>query len=76
MLTAVSDRGQPVIPIAIRRRYSIAKGDQLMWLDDGVVIRVIPRPADPLKALRGAGRGEGLQQRLRELRQSERAHGR
>ncbi len=72
MLTAVSNRGQTVIPVAIRRRHAIAEGDQLMWLDDGTVIRVIPRPADPLKALRGSGRGEDLQGRLRELRRAER----
>jgi len=72
MLTAVSNRGQTVIPAAIRRRYDITEGDQLMWLDDGDAIRLIPKPADPLAALRGSGRGEGLVQSLLTQRRQER----
>lgn len=75
MTTVVSSRGRATIPSAIRRRHGLAEGDALIWLDDGVVIRIIPRPADPLKVLRGLGRGEALQLLLRELRREERAGG-
>lgn len=60
METMVSKRGQTVIPALIRKRHGIQEGDRLVWLDDGQSIRVIPVPADALKALRGRARGEPL----------------
>jgi AbrB family looped-hinge helix DNA binding protein len=74
MQTAVTQRGQTVIPAAIRKRYNITAGDHLVWLDDGETIKVIPVPADPLRALRGAGRGEKLVERLLITRREDRAH--
>lgn len=62
--TAITKRGQTVVPAAIRRRYRLESGMRLAWLDDGETIRVVPVPADPLQALRGRGRGEGLRERL------------
>ena len=73
--TAVTRRGQTVIPAAIRRRYGIEEGDRIVWLDDGATIRVIPIPADPVAALRGAGRGEGLTQELLAERRRDRERG-
>jgi len=64
MQTAVTKRGQTVIPAPIRKRYGIQEGDRLVWLDDGRSIRVVPVPADPMRALRGCGRGERLVERL------------
>jgi AbrB family looped-hinge helix DNA binding protein len=64
MQTAVTKRGQTVIPALLRKRYRIDEGTQLVWLDDGETIRVVPIPADPLRALRGRGRGEGLTEKL------------
>ena len=64
MQTAVTKRGQTVIPAPIRKRYRIQPGDNLVWLDDGQTIKVIPVPADSIRALRGCGRGEGLVERL------------
>lgn len=72
METSVSKRGQTVIPAAIRRRYKIAEGDRLVWIDDGETIRVVPLPADPIAALRGHGRGEGLVELLLQSRQEDR----
>ena len=72
MLTAVTKRGQTVIPAPIRKRYDIEVGDHLVWLDDGETIKVIPVPADPVKALRGRGRGEKLVERLLVERRTER----
>ncbi len=72
METAVTRRGQTTIPSEIRRHYNIKGGDRLVWLDDGETIKVIPVPADPIRALRGIGRGERLLERLLESRREER----
>jgi AbrB family looped-hinge helix DNA binding protein len=72
METSVKKKGRTNIPAAIRERHQIKEGDRLVWLDDGEVIRIVPVPADPLKALRGAGRGERLLEQLLASRQSDR----
>jgi AbrB family looped-hinge helix DNA binding protein len=72
MQTSVTKRGQTVIPASIRKRYDIQAGDQLVWLDDGQKITVIPVPVDPVRALRGRGRGERLVERLLESRKEDR----
>ena len=72
MQTAVTKRGQTVIPAAIRKRYHIDNDVHLVWLDDGETIRVVPVPNDPLAALRGRGRGERLTERLLAERQADR----
>ena len=74
MQTAVTRRGQTVIPAPIRKRYGIVEGAQLVWLDDGETIKVIPVPADPVRALRGRGRGEKLVERLLTARREDRDH--
>jgi AbrB family looped-hinge helix DNA binding protein len=71
MQTTVTKRGQTVIPAAIRRRYQIQEGDQLIWIDDGQTIKVVPVPADPIAALRARGKGEGLVGKLLFERQKE-----
>jgi AbrB family looped-hinge helix DNA binding protein len=73
MQTVVSRRGQTVVPASIRAKYNIKDGDQLVWIDDGTVIRVIPVPADPIKALRGSGKGQNLTAKLLRERRKERA---
>lgn len=72
METAVSKRGQTVIPAALRKRYGITTGDRLVWLDDGHTIRVIPVPDDPIRALRGCGKGERLVEALLNARSEDR----
>ncbi len=72
MQTSVTKRGQTVVPAAIRKRYNILPGDHLVWLDDGETITVIPVPDDPIKALRGRGKGERLVERLLAARREDR----
>jgi AbrB family looped-hinge helix DNA binding protein len=74
MQTAVTKRGQTVIPAPIRKRYRIQEGDYLIWLDDGETIRVVPVAHDPIGALRGSGRGERLVEQLLAARQADRSH--
>lgn len=71
MRTTVTKRAQTVVPAALRDRYEIKGGDYLEWIDDGQVIRVIPIPADPIKALRGSAKGENLLERLLESRRED-----
>lgn len=73
MQTSISKRGQTVVPAPIRKRYGLQEGDQLEWIDDGEAIKVIPIPSDPIRALRGHGRGEKLVKQLLENRQKDRA---
>jgi len=72
MQTAVTKRGQTVIPAAIRKRYQINQGVQLVWLDDGETIRVVPVTDDPIKSLRGRGRGTRITARLLAERKKDR----
>ena len=72
METAVTKRGQTTIPAGIRKKYQIKEGDYLVWLDDGQSIKVVPVPADPIRALRGSGRGERLLELLLATRREER----
>jgi AbrB family looped-hinge helix DNA binding protein len=75
MHTLVTKRGQTVVPAAIRKRHRIEEGDRLVWLDDGSSIRVVPVSGDPIQALRGAGKGERLTERLLEERARDRKRG-
>lgn len=72
MRTTITQRGQTVIPAELRRRYGIADGTQVEWIDTGTGLKVIPVPADPVAALRGIGRGERLLEKLLEERRRDR----
>lgn len=70
--TTVTKRTQTVVPAPIRRRHNIQPGDALAWIDDGEMIKVVHLPRDPIRALRGCGKGEALVERLLASRQEER----
>ena len=72
METAITKRGQTVIPVAIRKHYRIDNGTHLVWLDDGETIKVVPVTSDPLQNLRGRGRGKKLTERLLNERRRDR----
>jgi AbrB family looped-hinge helix DNA binding protein len=73
MQTTISKRGQTVVPAAIRKRHRILDGDRLAWIDDGETIKIVPIPADPVRALKGIASGERLVQELMKHRREERA---
>lgn len=75
MYSTIYRHGQTVIPEAIRKRYNLRQGDQLVWLDDGQNIKVVPVPTDPIRALRGAGKGERLVEKLINSRQEDKKRG-
>jgi len=72
MESMVSKRWQTVIPAEIRRRHNIREGDMLEWIDDGETIRVVPIPVDPIAALYGHAKGEGLVEKLLAARAEDR----
>jgi AbrB family looped-hinge helix DNA binding protein len=72
MRTAVTKRWQTVIPAKIRKQHRIEEGAQLVWLDSGDTIQIVPIPANPLRALRGRGKGEQLVEKLLTARRQDR----
>ncbi len=72
METTISRRWQTVIPAAIRRRHNIREGDTLEWIDDGETIRVVPITGDPVRLLRGRGKGQHLTDKLLQARAEDR----
>jgi AbrB family looped-hinge helix DNA binding protein len=71
MKTAVTKRGQTVIPAELRRKYRIDEGATLEWIDTGMEIRVIPMPQDLIQALRGSAKGEKLTEKLLRTRRED-----
>ncbi|MFA4835481.1 MAG: AbrB/MazE/SpoVT family DNA-binding domain-containing protein [Dehalococcoidia bacterium] len=72
MKSTVTRRGQTIIPSSLRRKHDIQEGMTLEWIDTGETIKVIPVPGDPVKALRGTGRGEHLLDTLLASRKKDR----
>ena len=66
MRSTITERGQTVIPAAIRRQFGMTASDRLEWLVDAQGIRVIPVAGDPIAAFRGRGKGGATQALLRE----------
>jgi AbrB family looped-hinge helix DNA binding protein len=71
MRTRVSKRGQVSVPSKIRKQLRIGPDTTLEWVVEGATARVIPIPADPVKAFRGSGKN-GLVNRLLEERRQDR----
>jgi AbrB family looped-hinge helix DNA binding protein len=71
MKSFVNKKGQIQIPAAIRKHHQLQEGDRLIWLDEGEVIRIVPVPKDPVKALRGSSQDAGLLARLLESRRED-----
>jgi bifunctional DNA-binding transcriptional regulator/antitoxin component of YhaV-PrlF toxin-antitoxin module len=70
--TIMTRRGQISVPAEIRKRHNLQGGQRFVWLDEGVMFKLIPVPADPVSALRGRGKGENLLAKLLEERHKER----
>jgi AbrB family looped-hinge helix DNA binding protein len=72
MKRKVAHRWQIVIPAEIRHRHNLRVGSRLEWIDDGVSIRIVPIPADPVEALTGHAKGERLLEKLLAARAEDR----
>jgi AbrB family looped-hinge helix DNA binding protein len=71
MRTKMSKRGQISVPAKIRKQLQIGPETTLEWIVEGATARVIPVPADPVRAFRGSGK-KGLVKRLLKDRRRER----
>lgn len=71
--SSVYERGQTVIPKAVREALAIEYGAKLRWEVREGAIRVVPVPTNPVRALRGVLNGTGLTfQQFMAQRQTER----
>lgn len=70
MRSTITERGQTVIPVAIRRQFHLSPADRLEWVLDNGTIRVVPVRANPVEAFRGQGKG-GSTDRLLAARREE-----
>lgn len=70
MRSTITERGQTVIPVAIRRQFHLSPADRLEWVLDNGTIRVVPVRANPVEAFRGQGKG-GATKRLLAARRDE-----
>lgn len=73
MRSTITERGQTVIPAAIRRQFHLSPADRLEWVLDNGTIRVVPVRANPVEAFRGQGKG-GSTERLLAARREELAN--
>ncbi len=77
MAVTVSQKGQLVIPAAVRKRYRIVPGSRVEILDTGQEIVLVPVPKDAFRASRGMLKGYSVKAFLNWRRQErQRAHAR
>jgi AbrB family looped-hinge helix DNA binding protein len=68
MRTKVSSRGQVSVPSEVRRKLGIGPNTTVEWVLEGGAVKVVPIPADPVKAFRGSGPKGQVQRLLKERR--------
>jgi AbrB family looped-hinge helix DNA binding protein len=68
MRTTISKRGQVAVPSEVRKRLQIGPNATVEWVIEGGTARVIPIPADPIKAFRGSGKKGLVKALIRERR--------
>jgi len=68
MRTKLSKRGQISVPSEVRKKLHIGPDTTLEWVVEGATARVIPVPADPIRAFRGSGKKDLVKQLLKERR--------
>jgi AbrB family looped-hinge helix DNA binding protein len=68
MRTKMSKRGQISVPSKIRKQLHIGPDTTLEWIVEGATARVIPVPADPVRAFRGSGKKGMVKQLLKDRR--------
>lgn len=60
MQTVVTERGQISIPAPLRKRFHLTPGTGVEWMETEKGILLLPVPKDPIKAFRGSGKTQHL----------------
>ena len=77
MTVVVSTKGWIVIPAELRRKYDLQPGSQVVLVDYGGVIAIVPALKDPIEESAGwLKEAPSLTPALRQERQRERPRGR
>lgn len=53
MVLTISNKGWVVIPAEMRKKYHLVPGTEVVIVDYGGVLAIVPAPKDPIKAGRG-----------------------
>ena len=57
MVLTISNKGWVVIPAEMRKKYNLSPGSEVMLVDYGGVLTIVPVIADPIKKGRGMLKG-------------------
>ena len=58
MVLTISNKGWVVIPAEMRKKYNLTPGTQVVIVDYGGVLAIVPVPKEPIKAGRGFLKGK------------------
>ena len=58
MVSKISNKGSVVIPAEMRKKYNLTPGTEVVIVDYGGVLAIVPLPKDPIKAGRGLLKGK------------------
>ena len=58
MVLTISNKGWVVIPAEMRKKYNLVPGTEVVIVDYGGVLAIVPVPKDPIKAGRGLLKGK------------------
>ncbi len=58
MVLTISNKGWVVIPAEMRKKYNLTPGTEVVIVDYGGVLSIVPVPKDPIKAGRGFLKGK------------------
>ena len=75
MKRKVTKRGQVSVPSGVRKQLHIGPNVTLEWIVEGATARVIPVPADPVKAFRGSDKKGLVKQLLKDRRRDRQKEG-
>lgn len=68
----ITDKGQIVIPVKLRKKYQLRGGTKIRVIDDGEKIILMPLTQDYIHSIRGSLKGTGAFRLLEQERQAER----
>ncbi|MBS1681361.1 MAG: AbrB/MazE/SpoVT family DNA-binding domain-containing protein [Bacteroidetes bacterium] len=69
----ITQKGQVLIPISIRKKYGLTTGSKVIVSDDGQNIKVIPITSVSIRSMAGILKGKNLSKALLESRKKEKA---